>query len=225
MEVTDARGEVIERWDGLRLRAVEVLASREAWPEALLSPYLERRLEELAGAGAPVRVAFERGLREERPAGTDAMIQQALGKTARLWRRPDGKPVSLGKEEISAAHTNDFTLAVAGVGGAACDLAEVAARDGRRVARSFGRGKVQARGADGARAGGKPGHGGDTAVDGDGVPEKNRSAGEVAAGAGVEHGGRLDTAAVRLDHDLQPAWRWCAKTVAVGAGGRAPITQ
>jgi enediyne polyketide synthase len=128
VEVTDARGEVIERWDGLRLRAVEVMSAREEWPEALLSPYLERRLEELADAGAPVKVALERGLREERPVSSDAVIQQALGKTARIWRRPDGKPVFLGEENISAAYANDFTLAVAGAGGAACDLEEVAAR-------------------------------------------------------------------------------------------------
>ena len=128
VEVTDAHGEVIERWDGLRLRAVEVMASREAWPDALLSPYLERRLEELAGTSAPVKISLERGLREERPAGSDAVIQQALGKAARIWRRPDGKPVFLGEEDISAAHADDFTLAVAGAGGVACDLEEVAAR-------------------------------------------------------------------------------------------------
>ncbi|MGB8370165.1 MAG: polyketide synthase dehydratase domain-containing protein [Limisphaerales bacterium] len=128
VEVTDARGEMIERWDGLRLRAVEEMALGEAWPDALLSPYLERRLEELTDAGAPVTVALERGLREERPAGTDAVIQQALGKTARIWRRPDGKPVFLSEEDVSAAHANDFTLAVAVAGGAACDLEAVAAR-------------------------------------------------------------------------------------------------
>ena len=128
VEIADAQGEVIERWDGLRLRAVEVIPSREAWPAALLSPYLERRLEELADASAPVKVALERGLREERPARSDAVIQQALGKTARIWRRPDGKPVFPGEEDISAAHASDFTLAVAGAGGAACDLEEVAAR-------------------------------------------------------------------------------------------------
>jgi enediyne polyketide synthase len=128
VEVADARGEVVERWHGLRLRAVELIVSREAWPDALLSPYLERRLEELADAGAPVRVALERGLREERPARTDAVIQQALGKAARIWRRPDGKPVFPGAEDISAAHASDFTLAVVGAGGAACDLEGVAAR-------------------------------------------------------------------------------------------------
>ncbi len=128
VEVTDALGEVIERWDGLRLRAVEGMAAREAWPDALLSPYLERRLEELADMGAPVKVALGRSLREERPAGSDRMMQQALGKTARLRRRPDGKPVLPGGEGISAAHTLDFTLAVASIGGAACDLEEVAQR-------------------------------------------------------------------------------------------------
>jgi len=130
VEVTDARGEVIECWDGLRLRAVEIMASREAWPAALLGPYLERRLEELADAGAPVKVALECGLREERPASSDRVMQQALGRAARIWRRPDGKPVFNGAEGISAAHALDFTFAVASAGGTACDLEEVAARTG-----------------------------------------------------------------------------------------------
>jgi enediyne polyketide synthase len=128
VEVTDACGEVIERWDGLHLRAVELMASREAWPDALLSPFLERRLEELAGTTAPVRVALERGLCEECPVSSDTVIQQALGKTARIWRRPDGKPVFPGEENISAAHANGFTLAVACADGAACDLEGVVAR-------------------------------------------------------------------------------------------------
>jgi enediyne polyketide synthase len=128
VEITDARGELIERWDGLRLRAVEVMASSDVWPDALLSTYLERRLEELAEAGGPVKVALERGWREERPAGSDAVIQQALGKTTRIWRRPDGKPVLLEGDDVSTSHAGGFTLAVAGAGGAACDLEEVAAR-------------------------------------------------------------------------------------------------
>jgi enediyne polyketide synthase len=128
VDVTDAAGEVMERWDGLRLRAVEVMAAREPWPEALLGPYLERRLEELADAGAPVKVAFERGGRGERAAGGDRAMQQALGTTARIRRRPDGKPVWPGEEGLSASHALDFTLAVARAGGAACDLEEAAAR-------------------------------------------------------------------------------------------------
>jgi enediyne polyketide synthase len=128
VEITDAIGEVIERWAGLRFHAVEALVSREAWPLALLSPYLERRLEELADVGAPVKVALQRVLREQRPASSDEVIRQALGKTASVWRRPDGKPILFGEEDISAAHTDDLTLAVAHTGGAGCDLAEVTGR-------------------------------------------------------------------------------------------------
>jgi enediyne polyketide synthase len=126
--VTDAHGEVLERWSGLRLRAVETMTAPEAWPDALLAPYLERRLEELAVALSPVKVALDRGLTGDRPARTDTVIQQALGKAARIWRRPDGKPMCDDEETISAAHALDFTLAVAGPGGAACDLQEVSMR-------------------------------------------------------------------------------------------------
>jgi enediyne polyketide synthase len=128
VEITDERGELIERWRGLQLRAVEVMASSETWPDALLSTYVERRLEELGEAGGAVNVALERGWREERPPNSEAVIQQALGETARVWRRPDGKPVLLGGGDVSTAHAGGFTLAVAYGGGAACDLEEVEAR-------------------------------------------------------------------------------------------------
>src|SRR5262249_32157406 len=104
VEITDARGGLIERWDGLCLRAVETITARDAWPDALLSPYLERRLEELTQVAGPVRVALERGLHEDRASGSDGVIQRAVGKPVRIWRRSDGKPVFVGEEEISAAH-------------------------------------------------------------------------------------------------------------------------
>ena len=47
VELADQHGQLIERWEGLHLRAVEGMAPREAWPEPLLAPYLERRLQEL----------------------------------------------------------------------------------------------------------------------------------------------------------------------------------
>jgi enediyne polyketide synthase len=130
VEITDARGELIERWEGLRLRAVEMLPTREAWPEALLAPYLERRLEELAAAPdvAPVKIVLERRRSGERPATTDAAIQQALGDTTRIWRRPDGKPVLSGGENVSAAHAGEFTMAATSANDVACDLAEVSAQ-------------------------------------------------------------------------------------------------
>jgi enediyne polyketide synthase len=121
LEVTDANGEVIECWSGLHLRAVAELPARGAWPEALLAPYLERRLEELV-EGAQVSVALERR------AGSDALMQQALGRPEKIWRRPDGKPVIVGDEGVSAAHARELTLAVASAAGAACDLEAVVPR-------------------------------------------------------------------------------------------------
>ncbi len=121
LEVTDESGGVIECWSGLRLRAVAEMPQREAWPEALLAAYLERRLEELM-KGAQVSVAFERRI------SSDTLMQQALGRPLNIWRRPDGKPMTNDDENVSASHSNDLTLAVAGGAGAACDLEMVASR-------------------------------------------------------------------------------------------------
>jgi enediyne polyketide synthase len=135
MEVTGADGELLERWKGLRLQAVEPIALPQVWPLPLLVPYLGRRLEELAGA-ASVSVALERkaartksrGANTRRTTATDDTLHKALGRTERIWRRPDGKPVSLNGENISAAHTRDLTLAVGGSADTACDLETVVAR-------------------------------------------------------------------------------------------------
>jgi enediyne polyketide synthase len=124
LEVTDEGGAVIECWSGLRLRAVAEMPQREAWPEALLAAYLERRLEELT-QGAQVSVAFERRM------SSDTLMQQALGRPLNIWRRPDGKPMTNDHENVSASHSNDLTLAVAGGAGAACDLEMVVSRSDR----------------------------------------------------------------------------------------------
>jgi enediyne polyketide synthase len=127
VEITDAQGEVIELWGGLRLRAMEVLPAPDVWPAALLAPYWERRLEELAGH-LPVRLALKCGANQNRPGDTDAVISLALGQPAQISRRPDGKPAAASGEFISAAHASHFTLAAASVNEVACDLAEITAR-------------------------------------------------------------------------------------------------
>src|SRR5439155_18628709 len=136
LEVADANGEVIEHWQGLRLRAVEEMGSSEPWPEALLSPYLERRLEELA-PHSPVRVALDlngarsgpaRDFLEARSAASKSALHEARGHAGQIWRRPDGKPVAADNGFFSAAHAQDLTLAVAGAQGVACDLELVTPR-------------------------------------------------------------------------------------------------
>lgn len=119
VEVTNARGELLERWEGLRLRGVEALETRAPWPGPLLAPYVERRLEEQL---ASVAVVFGNATGE-------AAMQQALRTVERIWRRPDGRPLA-ETGNVSAAHSQNFTLAVAGGGRAACDLETVSPRPG-----------------------------------------------------------------------------------------------
>ena len=114
-------GSVLEQWDGLRLRKVETLARKAPWREALLGPYLERRLEELVPQ-AQVSVTVVNG-------GSEAALQQLLGDHVRVHHRPDGKPEVGGGLNVSTAHAGELTLAVAGSPG--CDLELVAARPWR----------------------------------------------------------------------------------------------
>ena len=136
VDVTDAHGELIEQWEGLRLRAMEELAARDPWPHSLLAPYLERRLEELAPQ-AWVQIALEynglpdRGspdFHQARSSATNHALHRALGRPEQIWRRADGKPVSGAAESFSAAHAHGLTLAVAAYTGVACDLEAIAPR-------------------------------------------------------------------------------------------------
>lgn len=121
----DGAGCVRERWDGLVLRRIGAIELPERWPPALMSPYLERRLDELVGQ----RHAHIVMLHAHGPRRTDAdlAIARALGHDASIRRRADGRPVTRNGGEVSAAHLNGCTLAVAGSGPVACDI-ELAAR-------------------------------------------------------------------------------------------------
>jgi enediyne polyketide synthase len=127
LELLGADGTALERWEGLRLRKVETLARRSPWPEALLGPYIERRLEELMPQ-ARISVVLERNGQAERPARSDVAIRQALGTAAVVRRRPDGKPEVPGERAVSVAHAEDFTLAVAGLAPVGCDMEVVVPR-------------------------------------------------------------------------------------------------
>ncbi|MGW5555897.1 type I polyketide synthase [Micromonospora sp. NPDC003944] len=134
------QGEIVERWKGLRLRAVRRTDGRGPWVASLLGPYLERALDDF-GDGVPVAVAVEPdhevaaaptdnagGHVRQRRARTALALSRALGRGVQVGYRPDGRPELVGEAEISAAHGVGLTLAV--VGAAGCDLEEVVARDG-----------------------------------------------------------------------------------------------
>jgi enediyne polyketide synthase len=71
---------------------------------------------------------MERDDQAARQVRSDRAIQRALGRLTPVRRRPDGKPEVDGAECVSAAHTGDITLAVAGPTPIGCDIEPVVAR-------------------------------------------------------------------------------------------------
>jgi enediyne polyketide synthase len=139
--VRTADGQVVERWEGLRLRAVRKQDGRGPWVAPLLGPYLERMLPDLL-ADAQVAVAVEphadagqktgqetgQETQDARRARTAVAAGRALGHPVTVRYRPDGRPEVDGDRAISAAHGPGVTLCVAAAGTVGCDVEAVAAR-------------------------------------------------------------------------------------------------
>jgi enediyne polyketide synthase len=123
LEVTDLAGQLEGRWEGLRLKLVNHRSEQSHWAAPLLGNVIERRVQELI-AGAEISVVIEQDATPNRRERSDRAIQRAIGSGAPVRRRPDGKPeVSNGRKfEVSAAHSGDFTIAVAARWRAACDM-------------------------------------------------------------------------------------------------------
>jgi enediyne polyketide synthase len=120
LEVTDAGGAPIERWEGLHLQVTGDNARELPWVTPLLGPYLERRVREMA-PGTEVSIAMGRN------GSSRHAIEQALGFRPAVSKRPDGKPEVNG-HRVSASYAGDVVAAVAGASAAGCDLEAVAAR-------------------------------------------------------------------------------------------------
>lgn len=127
VDVTDADGLLSERWDGLRLKAVSENVVHGPWVEALLGPYVERCVRELI-PGSDISVALLRDGKLDRRERSDKAIQMALGKDVLVSRRPDGKPEVNGGRAVSASHTGDLTLGLAGSKSVSCDVEPVVNR-------------------------------------------------------------------------------------------------
>ncbi|MGV9776513.1 type I polyketide synthase [Streptosporangium sp. NPDC003464] len=130
--VRTAVGEVVERWEGLRLQAVRKKDGRGPWVTPLLGSYLERTLEDLVGAR--VAVAVEPG-RPDVPEGdgehrtrTAVAVGRALGHQVEVRYRPDGRPEIDGDRAISASHGAGVTLGVAAAGTVGCEVEGVTER-------------------------------------------------------------------------------------------------
>lgn len=126
LDIIGQDGRIYERWQGLKLQAVGKPAI-VARSEALLGPYLERRVRE-AVPGADISIVMQRDPSLDRRLRSDRAMKKALGTRTPITRRPDGKPEVSINQIVSAAHERDFTIAVAGSKSVACDLSEVAQR-------------------------------------------------------------------------------------------------
>ncbi|MEV8513847.1 type I polyketide synthase [Dactylosporangium sp. NPDC051484] len=124
-------GVIVERWEGLRLRAVRKRDGAGPWAAPLLAPYLERVLGE--AVGARVAVAIEpAGSRDEplaaRRARSRVTAGHAFGRPVDVTYRPDGRPTVAGDETLSISHGAGVTTAVVARGLLGCDVEEVVHR-------------------------------------------------------------------------------------------------
>jgi enediyne polyketide synthase len=130
VDVFDPSGVLIERWEGLKLRAVRRKSGAGPWVPSLLSAYLERRLEQVLGGGRAVVVEPDPAsdVDSDRRTQTALAVSRALGAPAEVRYRPDGKPETDGAL-VSASHGAGVTLAVAGENRLGCDVETVLERD------------------------------------------------------------------------------------------------
>ncbi|MFD6949681.1 erythronolide synthase [Nocardiopsis sp. TSRI0078] len=149
VDVRDSSGALVERWEGLRLRAVRRSGGAGPWVPALLGSHLERELEQVLGGSRAVVVdpdpsSGPAGDTEERRARTELAVSRALNRPVRVRHRPDGRPEA-EESPVSASHGAGVTLAVAGAGRIACDVEAVAERSEEEWSGLLGRGLVSVR--------------------------------------------------------------------------------
>lgn len=130
VEIAREDGTIIERWEGLALRRVEDSKLPAEWAAPLLSPYIERRVEELIpGPRLGVVLHYEPG--SKRGKGREKVLRELLGADVEVGKRGDGKPEVIGDRSVSLSHAGDLTLVVAGEKGrgpVGCDIEPVTSR-------------------------------------------------------------------------------------------------
>ncbi|WP_306369325.1 SDR family NAD(P)-dependent oxidoreductase [Nocardiopsis sp. CC223A] len=141
VELSDPDGLVVERWEGLRLRAVRSRGGPAAWPAPLLGPHLERSVSRFLGEG--VRVAVEPAAGLDRAEAAAAALRRCLDRPAAVRHRPDGRPEVDGAH-VSVSHGAGAVLAVSADAPVGCDIEEVVRRDRAAWADLLGPGPLAA---------------------------------------------------------------------------------
>ncbi|QFZ20717.1 type I polyketide synthase [Saccharothrix syringae] len=129
LDVRDPEGRLVERWEGLVLRAVRKRDGGGPWTPTMLGSYLERSLERVLGGSRAVVVEPDpTGAAPERRAQTALALSRALDRPVVVRYRPDGRPEVEGAS-VSASHGAGLTFAaVAGGGALAVDVETAAPR-------------------------------------------------------------------------------------------------
>ncbi|MBM7774512.1 enediyne polyketide synthase [Actinokineospora baliensis] len=119
-------GTLVERWEGLVLRAVRHRDPAGPWVPFLLGSIVERALERVIGGSRAVVVEPDGtdGARREK---TQLAVSRALGEPVTVRHRPDGRPELAERSDltVSASHGAGLTVAVVGAGRLACDVEAV----------------------------------------------------------------------------------------------------
>ncbi|MEV6446284.1 type I polyketide synthase [Amycolatopsis sp. NPDC051716] len=126
LDVRNPDGTLVERWEGLQLRAVRKRDGAGPWVPSMLGSHVERACERLLGgtrsvvlepdpAGQPAEGVAERRAQTALAAG------RAVDHPVEVRYRPDGKP-ECDEGNVTASHTSQLTLVVAGADQVACDI-------------------------------------------------------------------------------------------------------
>ncbi|SBT46754.1 polyketide synthase family protein [Micromonospora narathiwatensis] len=127
-------GDVVERWEGLNLRAVRRNDGRGPWVAPLLGPFLQRSVEELTGAEIAVGVEpdgaddADGDVRAVRRSRSARALARATGRTRPVRYRADGRPEIDGGQEVSFAHGAGVTVCAVASAATACDVETVVPR-------------------------------------------------------------------------------------------------
>jgi enediyne polyketide synthase len=125
VDVRDAGGDLVERWEGLALRVVAGSARRQ-WSLALLPMHLERHAADVLRATG-VRVAIDADDLSSPREQSDRALGRILEAGARVNRAPDGRPRA-ERHHVSTSHARGWTLAVIADSAIGCDVEAVAER-------------------------------------------------------------------------------------------------
>ncbi|HEX4721466.1 MAG TPA: polyketide synthase dehydratase domain-containing protein [Pseudonocardiaceae bacterium] len=129
VDVLDPAGVVVERWEGLTVRAVRATGRSGPWVPALLGPQIERTLQRVLGGDRVVVVEPDPVPPEPYAADgvlrrADLAASRAFGHPARLRYCEDGAPWMVGTN-VAVDHGAGMTMLVTGQGRLGCAIATV----------------------------------------------------------------------------------------------------